>query len=209
MPSNPYHTNLSLRGRAEGAPRESPMSERLQPRPRTCQTGGTWHRRRTGGAEIPRLGVQDPAQRLARCVANVGQQLPRQGYLRQSCRGDWRADLGLVMAGTWNDLAALRLRGMRPELPVYVTDRWMLAKNMTDVGCLAVLHRRGEPMPVLWLDGLDVRLDFGRCERSGVVHRLLRRRAIEPKSLRVWCECAQDFVATCGPCDLGDEPWAG
>lgn len=107
----------------------------------------------------------------------------------------------------WDDLAELRRQGLKPQLPVYVTDRWMLAKNMTDIGCVALLHRRGEPMPVRWLDGLDVRLDFGRCELAGRVNRLMQARDVKPQSLRAWCDCAKDFVATCGPCDTGGEPW--
>ncbi len=109
---------------------------------------------------------------------------------------------------TWHDLAGLRRQGLKPELPVYVTDRWRLARNMTDVGCVAILHKRGEPMPVRWLAGLDVRLDFDRCELAGRVAKLMRERGVEPRSLRAWCRCARDFVATCGECDRGDEPWA-
>lgn len=109
---------------------------------------------------------------------------------------------------TWSDLAALRLRGLRPELPVYVTTRWILARNMTDVGCIAILHKRGEPMPVRWLHGLDVMLDFDDCETAAKVKRLIDQREVQPRRLRAWCRCAGGFVATCGACDAGDEPWA-
>jgi hypothetical protein len=108
---------------------------------------------------------------------------------------------------TWHDLAALRLRGMKPELPVYVTDRWRLVENMTDVGCVAIMHRQGQPMPVGWLGGLDVRLDFNRCEFAGRVADLMRRREVTPRSMRAWCKCAGEFVTMCGECDEGGEPW--
>lgn len=110
------------------------------------------------------------------------------------------------MAMTWNDLAELRRAGLQPGLPVYVTNRPMLARNMRDVGCVAIVHRAGERMPVELLDGLDVRLDFGRCDLAGRVHRLMRLREVEPKRVRAWCECCGGFVATCGACE--GEPWS-
>lgn len=112
------------------------------------------------------------------------------------------------MAVTWTELADLRRRGLRPELPVYVTDRWMLARNMTDVGCVAILHKRGEPMPVRLLEGLDVCLEFPTCVASGRVARLIRERNVAPRSLRAWCRCARDFVSVFAGCDTGDEPWS-
>ena len=108
---------------------------------------------------------------------------------------------------TWSDLASLREQGLKPGLPVYVTDRPVLARNMRDVGCVAILYTGGEPMPVWLLDRLDVRMDFGRCELVGKVHRLMRRHGVRPARLRAWCDCAHDFVATTGPCDEGGEPW--
>lgn len=108
---------------------------------------------------------------------------------------------------TWADLGELRRRGMRPELPVYVTDRWRAAQTYADIGCLAILHKRGEPMPVAWLQGLDVLVDFDRCETAGKVKRLMDSRGVEPRWMRAWCRCAREFVATCGACDQGDEPW--
>lgn len=112
-----------------------------------------------------------------------------------------------MAVNTWRDLATLRGRGQRPGLPVYVTDRPVLARNMRDVGCVAILHQSGERMPVELLKGLDVRLDFGCCELGGRVHRLMQAKGISA-NVRAWCRCARAFVATCGPCDEGDEPWA-
>ena len=109
---------------------------------------------------------------------------------------------------TWADLAELRARGQRPALPVYVTNRPVLARNMNDVGCLTILHRSGEPMPVELLRGLDVRLDFDLCETAGLVKRLMDRRDVQPASLRAWCRCARGFTAMCGACDTGGEPWS-
>lgn len=110
---------------------------------------------------------------------------------------------------SWNFLADLRRRGTRPELPVYITDRRILAANMHGCGCVAILHQAGEPMPVRWLHGLDVMLAFSRCETAGKVKRLMDAREVRPRSLRAWCRCAGGFVACAGSCDAGDEPWAG
>jgi hypothetical protein len=110
---------------------------------------------------------------------------------------------------TWDDLADLRRCGLRPELPVYVTDRWQLTQNMVSVGCVAILHRSGQSMPVELLAGLDLRLDFDRCERAGQVKRLMDRRGVAAGSLLAWCSCWGGFVAVCGPCDSGGEPWSG
>jgi hypothetical protein len=109
---------------------------------------------------------------------------------------------------TWQDLGGLRLRGLKPELPVYVTNRYIVAENMDGVGCVAIMHRSGEPMPVRWLAGLDVRLQFDNCATAGKVARLMREREVKPRSVRAWCRCAGDFVAVCGACDDGSEPWA-
>jgi hypothetical protein len=113
-----------------------------------------------------------------------------------------------VAVNTWAELADLRKRGARPALPVYVTDKPILARNMRDIGCVAILHRKGQPMPVELLAGLDVRMDFGRCELVGRVKRLMDAKDVEPASMRAWCQCGQDFVAVCGPCDDGSEPWS-
>lgn len=109
---------------------------------------------------------------------------------------------------TWDTLAEVRRQGLRPELPVFVTDRWPLVQNMRDIGCIAILHKRGEPMQVKLLDGLVVRLDFGKCELAGRVKRLMDQRDVRPANVRAWCDCAKDYVAVCGECDKGDEPWA-
>jgi hypothetical protein len=108
---------------------------------------------------------------------------------------------------TWDALAEVRRKGMKPLLPVYVTDRWMLAKNMRDVGCISILHKPGKPMPVRLLDGLDVRLDVGTCERAGRVKRLMDQRDVKPATMRAWCQCAGEFVALCVECEKGDESW--
>lgn len=107
----------------------------------------------------------------------------------------------------WQDLAELRQRGQKPQLPVFVTDRWALAQNVRGAGCLAIRHQPGESMPVKWLHGLDVVLVFANCEMAGKVKRLMDARGVVPKSLRAWCQCANALVPTAGPCDAGDEPW--
>lgn len=98
---------------------------------------------------------------------------------------------------------------MKPALPVFVTSNWQLARNMESIGCMAIMHERGEPMPVKFLQGLDVYLDFDRCETAGKVWRLMVARDTLPRSCRAWCRCARAYVTTCGACDTGGEPWAG
>ena len=112
------------------------------------------------------------------------------------------------MAVTWSELADIRRKGLRPDLPVYVTDRWILARNMRDVGCVAILHKSGERMPVELLTGLDVRLDFSDCGKAARVKRLMDLREARPQRLRAWCKCAGEFVAVCTDCDTGGEPWS-
>lgn len=104
------------------------------------------------------------------------------------------------MGMTWDDLADLRARGLKPELPVMVTDRPMYARNMEGVGCVAILHKSGERMPVNLLHGLDVWFTFARCELAGKVAALIRQRAVKPKSMRAWCHCHRTFTTTCGGC---------
>ena len=112
-------------------------------------------------------------------------------------------------AERWRLLAELRRTGRRPNLPVFVVSRTVLAENLTGAGCFAIVHRPGFPMPVDLLHGLDVFLDFGLCGFAASVKRLMDERGVQPRSLRAWCDCAGEYVVTCGDCDEGDEPWAG
>ena len=67
---------------------------------------------------------------------------------------------------TWSDLAELRAQGLRPRLRVIVTTHEPFARRLTWVGAAAIVHAQGEPMPVELLDGLDVILLLGNCERA-------------------------------------------
>lgn len=97
------------------------------------------------------------------------------------------------MAMTWADLAELRSRGQRPALRMFVTTRESFARRMTWVGCAAVLHEPGEPFPVELLDGLDVILDLGSCERAAKVKRLMDARDVKPTRLQTWCRCEKSL----------------
>lgn len=101
---------------------------------------------------------------------------------------------------TWDTLADVRREGLRPELPVYVTDRWSLVRNMAEIGCVSILHKRGEPMPVELLHGLDVRLDFGSCELGARVKRLMDHHEVTPRSMLAWCERCGGWSAIAGVC---------
>ena len=107
---------------------------------------------------------------------------------------------------TWHDLAELRGRGQRPALRMFVTTAPEFARRMTWLGCAAVLHEAGEPMPVELLHGLDVILDLGNCLRAGKVKRLMDVRAVTPARLQTWCRC-QKALRIDAPNCLEDERW--
>ena len=108
---------------------------------------------------------------------------------------------------TWDDLAELRARGQRPTLRTFVTTDPAFARRMTWVGCAAVLHEAGTPMPVELLDGLDVILDLGRCERAGAVKRLCDARDVTLARCQAWCRCAQGLTVAPHPCEEAVDAW--
>lgn len=102
---------------------------------------------------------------------------------------------------TWDDLRVLRERGQKPRLALFVTTDERFAYRMLWVGAAAILHKPGAAMPVELLDGLDVIIDAGNCERSGAVKRLMDQRGVTPGQLRTWCRCSQSLAAVALPCD--------
>ena len=64
-----------------------------------------------------------------------------------------------------------------------------------------ILHAKGDRMPVELLAGLEVRLNFERCELAGHVYRLMSNRSVIPASCSTWCHCAQQLVAAVAACD--------
>lgn len=99
------------------------------------------------------------------------------------------------MAMTWQDLRTLRSHGQRPALVTFVTtdERW--ARRLTDLGVAAIVHRAGQPMPVEILDGMDVILDLGSCERAAKVARLMAAKNVVAERMRSWCRCSHTLTA--------------
>lgn len=111
------------------------------------------------------------------------------------------------MAMTWDDLRALRELGQRPTLRLFVTTDELLARRMTWVGAAAIVHRAGEPMPVELLDGLDVILALGRCERAGAVKRLCDSEGVRFARLQAWCRCSRELTVAPHPCEEEPDAW--
>ena len=89
---------------------------------------------------------------------------------------------------TWDDLRALRENGQRP-LQLVVTTDWRRAAPLADAGAMVIVHRKGEPMPVELLEGLDVELRLDDCAQACAVARLVRSRDVAPACVRAWCSC--------------------
>lgn len=91
---------------------------------------------------------------------------------------------------TWDSLRLMRLHGQKPALPVIVTSKPHLPQRLAGVGCLVILHRAGEVMPVKLLDGLDVIFNFDRCELVTHVMHLAKAKGVTFERTRAWCGCA-------------------
>lgn len=115
----------------------------------------------------------------------------------------------MAVVFSWAELAELRQQGYRPSLRMFVTTDPTFARRMTWVGCVAVLHRAGEPMPVELLHGLDVILDVGRCARAESVMRLIRERNVVPERLQVWCGCDGELSIIPRACAEAPDAWLG
>jgi hypothetical protein len=110
---------------------------------------------------------------------------------------------------TWADLAAMRQRGEKPQLSVFVTNHERFARNMWGVGSLVILHQQGEVIPVELLEGLDVVLMFPRCAVASRIRHLMDERGVKCASVRTWCTCGEGLTATpYANCDDYDEVFA-
>jgi hypothetical protein len=89
---------------------------------------------------------------------------------------------------TWDDLRALRESGQKP-LSLVVTTDWGRCRSLADAGAMVVVHRKGDPMPIELLAGLDVELRLDECRQACAVARLLRSKDISPATTRAWCAC--------------------
>ena len=98
--------------------------------------------------------------------------------------------MALNESTNWEALKALRLSGRKPALPVFVTTKPKLPYQLAGVGCMVIVHKAGEVMPVKLLDGLDVIFNFDKCELSIHVERLAKAKGVKFASSRVWCGCA-------------------
>lgn len=101
---------------------------------------------------------------------------------------------------TWADLAAMRARGERPKLPVFVTTGTRLSRNLYGVGALTIDVKSGDKMPVRLLDGLDVILVLDNCMQSVGVKHLMDERDCRAKRLRAWCRCGNELTICPVPC---------
>lgn len=98
--------------------------------------------------------------------------------------------MALVEFTDWDALRQLRLGGQKPSLPIIVTTKPYLPRRLYGVGCLVILHRAGEVMPIALLEGLDVIFWFDRCELVIHVDRLAKSKGIKFGWVKVWCSCA-------------------
>ncbi|MDP9090166.1 MAG: hypothetical protein M3O26_15650 [Pseudomonadota bacterium] len=90
----------------------------------------------------------------------------------------------------WDALRQLRMAGKKPTLPVIVTTKPQLPQRLDGVGCLVILHKAGEVMPIKLLDGLDVIFWFDRCELELHVKHMADAKGVTFERSRVWCNCA-------------------
>jgi hypothetical protein len=91
---------------------------------------------------------------------------------------------------TWSDLITMRAQGIKPSLQVVITtDNAPPAHLLRENGFLVIRHKPGEAFHVEQLDGLDVLLFLGNCDRVQAVMAMARQRRVQPKSLTAWCPC--------------------
>jgi hypothetical protein len=90
----------------------------------------------------------------------------------------------------WDALRQMRIAGQKPSLPVIVTTLPQLPKRLEGVGCLVILHKAGEAMPIKLLDGLDVIFYFRQCDLMVPVWKLAKSKDVTFASARTWCSCS-------------------
>ena len=84
----------------------------------------------------------------------------------------------------------MRLAGQKPSMPVIVTSQAHLPKRLEGVGCMVILHRAGDVMPVKLLEGLDVIWFFEQCHLAQFTWKLCQDKGVKLARSRVWCGCA-------------------
>jgi hypothetical protein len=98
--------------------------------------------------------------------------------------------MAMTESADWDALRAMRMAGQKPALAVIVTSKIQLPKRLEGVGCMVILHRAGEVMPIDLLEGLDVLFFFDKCELVGHVWRLAKAKEVTFARCRAWCTCA-------------------
>jgi hypothetical protein len=98
--------------------------------------------------------------------------------------------MAIVETTDWEALRMIRMGGHKPGLPVIVTTKPGLPRRLQGVGCLTILHRAGEVMPIKLLDGLDVIFFFDRCKLALHVKHLAQAKGVRFASAKTWCTCA-------------------
>ncbi len=109
------------------------------------------------------------------------------------------------MICTWQQLLELRSAGKRPTMKLVVTSSRRFAYGFDEIGVMAILHTRGEPMPVELLEGLQVIFHFEDCAQSSAVSRLLSTRGVTLEWYRFWCECYDELTTIVMPCNENHE----
>lgn len=90
----------------------------------------------------------------------------------------------------WDALRMLRMGGQKPTLPVIITTKPYLPRRLEGVGCMVILHKAGDVMPIQLLDGLDVIFFFDKCELTIHVERLAKAKEVTFGWAKTWCSCA-------------------
>lgn len=103
------------------------------------------------------------------------------------------------------------MNGMQPAMRVVVTTNKRFAWNLDEIGVMAIVHARGEPMPVELLQGLEVLFMFDDCSQSAAVLRLCSQKGVTLAWYRCWCDCEKTLTTLALPCNQQDElrKWIG
>lgn len=101
----------------------------------------------------------------------------------------------------WDALRLLRLSGRKPALPVIVTTKPQLPRRLEGVGCLVILYKAGEVMPIRLLDGLSVIFYFDRCELGATVLRFAKAKEVTFGACEIWCACESRLTTLALSCE--------
>lgn len=113
---------------------------------------------------------------------------------------------------TWTDLAALRKRGSRPKLPVYITNNYDLCRAEADKGALVIVVKQGEKFQFGLLHMLDVRFRLPSCEAVKRVSQRIMELEILPASAQTFCICENEWSTwvwdNCAACHAALDAWS-